>query len=119
MTLDLTKPDQLQTRDGMSVRIYATDGAGDYPVHGAVVKDSGWLLAKWTIDGRNHNATVTSPHDLVRKPARVTGWLNVYQSGRTGGEVWPTKEDAAKKAGVYSGVLVGQIYVDAEIQNDA
>lgn len=112
--LDFSKPEELQTRDGRQVRIYATDGMGIYCVHGAIKKDDGWVQEKWDHVGANHHSRDAC--DLVRMPARVTGWMNVYRSGRTGGEVWPTKEDAAKKAGVYSGVLVGQFYVDAEVQ---
>ena len=114
MKLDFSKPEELQTRNGRAVRIYATDGSGIYCVHGAIQLDGWWMQERWDNDGESFSGECRD--DLVRKPARVTGWVNVYRSGRTGGEVWPTKEDAAKKAGVYSGVLVGQIYIDAEVQ---
>ena len=46
------------TRDGKEVRIYAMDGVGLYPIHGAFLNsegstdDKGWSFGTWTIDGR-------------------------------------------------------------------
>lgn len=39
-----------RTRDGGKARIYALDGKGDYPVHGALWKN-GWSSATWTRSG--------------------------------------------------------------------
>lgn len=41
-----------RTRDGLEVRIYAVDGGGKYPVHGAFLNILGaWQQAEWTRDG--------------------------------------------------------------------
>ena len=48
--IDLDKP--LQTRDGRQVRIYATDGYGDYPLHGAFLREEGWHKESWTAEGK-------------------------------------------------------------------
>jgi hypothetical protein len=42
-----------RTRDGREARVYATDGAGDYPIHGATRwPREGWEEATWTAEGR-------------------------------------------------------------------
>ena len=41
------------TEDGREIRIYATDGAGVLPIHGAILKECGWVASKWYIDGYN------------------------------------------------------------------
>ena len=79
LMLDLTKP--VQIRDGMPVRIYATDGAGDFPIHGAFQENGHWFPEKWTVDGycRITNGGVTeSGNDLVNVPVKHTVWLNIY-----------------------------------------
>lgn len=49
--------EKLTTRDGQTVRIYAIDGAGKFPIHGAVLrvlddgKPFGWQSEEWTADG--------------------------------------------------------------------
>jgi hypothetical protein len=42
-----------KTRGGSEVRVYADDGGGDYPVHGAwwYEAEKRWIPAAWTIDG--------------------------------------------------------------------
>jgi len=52
-----------QTRDGTPVRIYATDGKGRYPIHGAMLLPDGWELATWAEEGRYVRSSV-SHHDL-------------------------------------------------------
>lgn len=58
----------LQTRDGREVRIYATNGGGPSPIHGAVAAGSGrWTIYCWYTNGNFY------PHkeddlDIVREP---------------------------------------------------
>lgn len=47
--IDINK--KYQTRDGREVRIYATDGADKYPVHGSIKYETGWELFTWQLDG--------------------------------------------------------------------
>ena len=47
----IDKNKQYTTRCGLPFRLYATDGGGDYPVHGAVLKDDKWNIDCWTCDG--------------------------------------------------------------------
>lgn len=71
---------QYKTRDGREVRIYATDGGGNFPVHGAIRKGDGWAACTWTADGRCYDSGEISDMDLVEvKPRhKRTVWLNVY-----------------------------------------
>ena len=40
-----------QTKNGTPVRIYATDGLGRYPIHGARLLSDGWKSTSWTEEG--------------------------------------------------------------------
>lgn len=40
-----------RTFSGKEVRVYATDGEGDFPVHGALLERIGWEVQTWTIQG--------------------------------------------------------------------
>ena len=47
--IDISK--KYRTLDGREVRIYATDGGGIRPVHGAVKENDGWHSASWCSNG--------------------------------------------------------------------
>ena len=66
--IDLSK--KYQTRDGRPVRIYATDGRGKFPVHGAIKATAGWTSANWRLDGVYDMPGEDDPMDLVPAPAR-------------------------------------------------
>lgn len=56
------------TRDGREVRIYALDGIGVYPVHGAVKVDDGWSVSTWASSGATYSSEVgVSQGDLIEK----------------------------------------------------
>ena len=59
------------TRDGTPVRIYAQDGAGHYPIHGAIKKEKGWLKADWDEGGNYHYKGAHDGLDLIplREPS--------------------------------------------------
>lgn len=50
-----------RTRDGRAVRIYAADGGGGCPVHGAIWNGSFWSPDWWLSSGEKPSDT---PHDL-------------------------------------------------------
>lgn len=52
------------TMDGLEVRIYATDGTGNFPVHGAVLSNCGWILAEWSEDGDH---PTVSDFNIIKK----------------------------------------------------
>ena len=84
MSLDFTKPETLQTRSGRPVRIYATDGANPFPIHGAWYSEDGvWVSAIWTLEGaRSYPSGKATDYngDLVQVKPRIkrTLWINVY-----------------------------------------
>jgi hypothetical protein len=69
----ISKDKQYTTREGQEVRIYATDGAYDFPIHGAVLNDDGWEDQTWKQDGGfNHDA---SRFDLIEIVPKVKVWV--------------------------------------------
>ena len=69
------------TRDGKEARIYATDGGGVYPIHGAVKKTNGeWRVHQWNKNGFWHDENETD-NDLINVPEAVERWVNVYPFG--------------------------------------
>ena len=95
--IDINK--QYRTRDGREVRIYATDGGGPQPVHGAVFGLNFWSTASWSKNG-SYKLVYGQENDWdiieVRPRHKRTVWLNVYNNGI---REWRTKEDADRYAG--------------------
>jgi hypothetical protein len=75
--IDTTKP--LQTRSGLEVRIYATDGGGTHPIHGAYKEDGNWLPTDWGTEGNWLESDETNEYDLVLAPRVV--FVNFYKNG--------------------------------------
>jgi hypothetical protein len=73
----ISKDKEYQTRDGREVRIYATDGGGDYPVHGAYFNGAQWISGMWSKKGE-YFLDGNTPMDLIEKPKIIKGWVNVY-----------------------------------------
>ena len=92
--IDITK--KYRTRDGREVRIYAVDGKGHSPIHGAVRDDEGWASRLWCADG---GAWVGSQSifDLIEVKPRIQLdiWVNVYR-GREAD--WVTVHDERDEA---------------------
>jgi hypothetical protein len=69
------------TRDGREVRIYATDGGGPQPVHGAISGLNFWSTANWSKNG-SYTVVYGQEHDNdlieVRPRHKRTVWLNVF-----------------------------------------
>jgi len=94
-----------KTRDGCEVRIYAVDGGGRFPVHGAVKLDDGtWRQEEWTLtgsyNGEKDGHSLPNALDLIVVRPRIQRevWLNVYKSECAYGPVYREKcyaDDAA------------------------
>jgi hypothetical protein len=95
--IDISK--QYRTRDGREVRIYATDGMGIYPVHGAVKTEDGWIFYTWQATGIEG---VNKARDLIeiRPRHKRTVWVNMYGTGIVG-ETCSSKEHADLAAACY------------------
>ena len=87
MQISLDK--QYTTKNGCKVRIYAIDGGGNYPVHGAYKDDKGWKTSIWTIDGYNCSYTISNLDLIEIKPIEdkdpVYAWDNNYTHLRVSG----------------------------------
>jgi hypothetical protein len=78
-----------RTRDGREVRIYAVDGGGRFPVHGATKQNDGtWRQEEWTLTGSyngesSHGHTIAHHLDLIEVKPRIQRevWVNVYPNG--------------------------------------
>jgi hypothetical protein len=68
-----------RTRDGREVRIYAVDGGGEYPVHGAHYDGGRWSVCAWKKKGRIFDDGECSL-DLIEVRPRIQRevWVNVY-----------------------------------------
>lgn len=58
-----------RTRDGREARIYATDGGGSFPIHGAVAERDGWTGCVWRSTG-HYGTAHAHPADLL--PPKLT-----------------------------------------------
>jgi hypothetical protein len=77
----ISKNQQYRTADGERVRIYATDGAGTYPVHGAVRTHDGWRVQMWTANGEAGAIAESCGDDLIEIKPRIQRrvWINVCE----------------------------------------
>ena len=91
----IDKSKTYRTRDGREVRIYATDGGGIYPIHGAVRCDDEWTTESWAVDGKwdRLNRSAGDNNDLIEVKPRIKRevWVNVY---RNGVEAYSTRHSA-------------------------
>ncbi len=77
----ISKEKQYRTRDGRKVRIYAVDGGGGMPVHGAILENGVWLTERWSAGGEwAPQDCAASPYDLIEARPRIKRevWVNVY-----------------------------------------
>jgi hypothetical protein len=73
---------QYATRDGRDVRIYATDGRGVFPVHGAIMGDDKWCLSQWDPDGKRFSKLDSSSDLIEVKPRiKIERWVVIYCDG--------------------------------------
>ena len=76
----ISKDKTYRTRDGREVRIYATDGAGSWPIHGAVKLGDQWFIREWTKHGMSTlQEQCVTDFDLFEAKPRIkrTVWIDV------------------------------------------
>jgi len=110
----ISKDKKYRTRDGREVRIYATDGCGDYPIHGAILYDGVWQLSMWLDTGSCHRNVVGSAHDLIEDKPRIKRecWLLVYPDGTV--HDFYEKESALRWYADYGGSALILVQIDCE-----
>ena len=86
--IDMSK--KYRTRKGREVRIYAVDGAKDYPVHGAILSEEEWLIDSWAESGQRFGEGDHVPGDLVEVKAEV--WIWQHEDGRRNGSAYRTQK---------------------------
>lgn len=108
--IDITKT--YKTRDGREVRIYATDGTGAYPVHGAIKKNGEWFLGGWTANGAAFLDHEQCRDDLIEVKPRIKEelWMNIYEDSW---HTYRTKERANECANDTRLACV-KIYIDCD-----
>lgn len=78
----IDKNKQYKTRDGREVRIYATDGAGPHPVHGAIREFNGWYNCNWSQYGKYSEEPDSPSHIIGVKPRiKIERWITVADDG--------------------------------------
>jgi hypothetical protein len=88
MTETIFKPGQeYRTRDGSRARVYAIDGGGDQPIHGAAMFNGEWWVAGWMASGSYYMDGDTNDLDLMPpepepKPATVTFTINFREGDK-------------------------------------
>ncbi len=76
MTYTFKAGETYQTRDGRKARIYATDGVGNHPIHGAMKGRDGWSQMLWSADGK-YIYRMQENCDLMPPKRRV--WVTICQ----------------------------------------
>ena len=92
----ISKDKQYKTRDGRDVRIYATDGRGVFPVHGAIKDGEGWTSVNWCEDGMHLGNNKRTEYDLIEfKPRmKIDRWIVVEDDGSC--KMWGDKKPSAE-----------------------
>jgi len=110
--IDINK--QYKTRDGREVKVYAVDGGGSEPVHGAIkVGINRWDIFKWHADG-SYLAKSGSDADLVEVKPRIqiSCWINVYPEG--GLSISHKTKELADAVGSTNRLACVEIKIDCE-----
>lgn len=89
---------QYRTRDGREVRIYAVDGGGHKPIHGAVMNNGKWVSHIWTAAGLLQDVQCSSDLIEVRPRIQREVWVNVYPAFLDSDMVHSTKRLADQEA---------------------
>jgi hypothetical protein len=94
MILDAEK--NYKTERGDAVKIYATNGGGRYPVHGAVrIDGKGWRNESWTAMGKAQSG---SERNLQLDPTHISRsiWINVHDRSCV---AWISRDKADRNQG--------------------
>jgi hypothetical protein len=93
---------EYKTREGLEVRVYATDGAGPYPVQGAIKRSDGWVCATWLSDGHVRRLGKEDRDDLIEVKPRMKfeRWVVFEPDG--GYALWVDKPNLALQTNLFA-----------------
>lgn len=92
--IDINK--KYRTRSGNEVRIYSTDGIGDYPIHFAHKMQDGWQLECATINGKFYHNLVDDDLDLIE--------ITPYEDINIDDKVWVWNDGGFKYKRHFAGI---------------
>jgi hypothetical protein len=96
------------TRDGRRARVYATDGVGNWPIHGAILyATKGWQVQTWRASGSSAFMDATNPADLMppRPPVVVSdAVLKAWRNGYWGHDRPNVHSDNAVRTGIAAAI---------------
>ncbi len=87
----------VQTRKGDTVKLLSVNCRGKNPIVGVVVGENTDVATSWNAKGVNWAGD--KDDDLVMKPVKKEGWVNVYNGIRKPycGSIYATKEETLKE----------------------
>ena len=80
MSQVIDKSKTYRTKDGREARIYATDGGGDYTVHGAICDNGMWLITSWTTEGCYYKYQPEHDSSLIEVVPLIERWAVIRKS---------------------------------------
>ena len=109
--IEMTKT--YRTRCGYPVRIYATDGVGAYPIHGAYCEGGDWIQLRWT-DAGSRKIGSTCQLDLIEVKPRIVRemWVNVYDDMRWTG--YHSTREKADSSATHARIACVKLTIDCE-----
>lgn len=102
------------TRDGKEARIYALDGAGSYPIHGAIKVGEKWEGRQWQINGSWRMGSRADATDLINAPEKTEWWTLVFADGSGCGEKYTSEKAARAALRLPSGAILKLVSVDGK-----
>jgi hypothetical protein len=102
---------QYRTRYGREVRIYAVDGGGHKPIHGAIREGDGWFLTSWLYTG----AGAIDCNSLIEMKPRIQRevWVNVYPAWLQSDVMYQSKK-AADDGAAPDRIACVKVVIDCE-----
>lgn len=98
----IDKNKKYETKSGLPVRIYATDGEGIYSVHGAIMLEDGWTCWGWKKNGEDRN----DDYSLVEKKKEKEVWIELFwvesENPYVDAVAYRSKQDAEKDRDEYT-----------------
>jgi hypothetical protein len=111
----ISKDKQYTTIGGQEVRIYAIDGIGKFPIHGAIKDNKGWEHGTWEDNG-GFNGRHKHHFDLIEIVPKVKVWVEycLDENGKFYTVVSPTQNQYIEcKAG--SDIYDSQTHLKVEV----